>query len=375
MKRKIVLIPLALLLAGFGAIGCPPVEEPVEPVVPVGEVFEWTMQTTWPAGLYLHDGAIRFAEKVREMSGGRLNIDVLPAGTIVGAFDVLDTVHEGVLDMGHGWSAYWAGRHPAAHLFSSAIGGPFGMDNLDYVNWLYFGGGLELYRELYAEELGLNVLVFPVDIIVAEPFGWFKEPITAWEDLEGLKMREAGLTAEVYKEAGITVVMLPGGEILPAMEKGVIDAAAFMCPTSDKQLGLMDVAKYYHTPSVHRPTGTLELLVNKDSWDRLPADLKAIVEIAARESLLHSWMRGLHLNVDDLETLKKEHGVTVVRTPDEILMKVLEAWDAVAAKYAAENPFFARVYQSQKDFAEGVVSYRLGFYAPYEFAAHYYWEE
>jgi len=262
--RKNVLLVLALLLTIVIVSGCAPAADDQaqngEVAAPV-ETITWKMQTTWPSGMYLHEGPIRFAEQVYAMSGGRLEIEVTPAGTVVGVFDVLDAVSEGVLDAGHGWSAYWAGRHPAAHLFSSTIGGPFGMDNLDYVSWLYFGGGLEFYRQLYTEEMGLNVKVFPVDIIVEEPLGWFKSEITSVEDLRGLKMRESGLTAEVYSRAGITVVATPGGEILPALERGVIDAAAFMCPTSDLQLGLMDAAKYYHTPSLHRPSGTLELLI------------------------------------------------------------------------------------------------------------------
>lgn len=378
--RKKVLLLLALFLTVslmFIATGCPPAADQAqngEVVAPV-ETITWKMQTPWPTGMYLHDGPLRFAEKVEAMSGGRLKIEVTPAGTIVGAFDILDAVSDGVLDAGQGWAAYWAGRHPAAHLFSSTVGGPFGMDNLDYVSWLYFGGGLELYRQLYTEEMGLNVKVFPMDIIVEEPLGWFKEEITSLEELKGLKMRESGLTAEVYSKAGITVVAMPGGEILPSLERGVIDAAAFMCPTSDKQLGLMDVAKYYHTPSLHRPSGTLELLINQDRWNELPADLQAIVEVAAKETLLHTWMRGIFLNSADLQTLKEEHDVQIVRTPDDVLEMQLEAWAEVAAGHSANNPFFAEVFASQREHAERVVRYRREFYLPYGFASDHYWAE
>ena len=376
MKRKIVLIPLALLLAtSILAMGCPPEEVDPVPVVPDTVVFEWRMQSTWPAGFFYHYWAKELAESIEKLSGGRLVIEVLPAGTIVGAFDVLDAVHDGVLDMGHSWVAYWAGREPAAMLFASAPGGPFGMDNLDFVTWLYHGGGFELLQEMFVDEMGMNIKSFPVNVLPPEPFGWFERPMRSLADLEGVKMREVGLTAAVYREMGIGVIMLPGGEIVSAMELGTIDAAAFTCPTADMGLGLMDVAKYYHAPGMHRPTGTLELLINKDRWNELPADLQAIVKVATKESLLHSWMLNLYANVGDMETLKDVYGVTLVDTPDEVLGKILEVWDQVAAEYAAECAFFARVLQSQKNFAGEVVPFRLGFWAPYEFAARHYWPE
>jgi len=373
VKKRIRSIALALLVtASLGIMGCPPPPE-VAPLPAPPEVFELRMQTTWPAGSVLHASAIELARTIEEMSGGRLRIDVYPAGAIVPAFEVLTAVHKGILDAGHSWSAFWIGLHPAFNLFSSVAGGPFGMDTIDYAGWLLVGGGLELYRQLFTDVLGLNVLVFPADILPPEPLGWFKKPVLSWEDLDGLKFRAAGLTAEVMKEAGMIVVTLPAGEILPALEKGLIDGAEFMCPTTDMDLGLMDVAKYYHAPGVHRDTGTLELLINKDSWNRLPPDLQAIIEVATRAHMLHHWLELLHSNLTDLELLKTEHGVTLVRTCQEILLKILEAWDALAAKYAAECPFFAEVHNSQREFARRMIAFRRVFYLPYEFRAEYYW--
>ena len=337
------------------------------------ETITWKMQTTWPSGMGLHTSAVALAKRIEDMSGGRLKIDIMPAGAIVPAFEVLSAVHKGTLDAGHSWSAYWIGKHPAANLFSSVAGGPFGMDNVDYAGWLFHGGGLEFYRKLYRDVIKMKVMVFPTDIIASEPLGWFKKPIKSWADLKGLKMRESGLTAEIYKEAGVTVIAMPGGEILPALERGVIDGAAFMCPTTDRELGFADVVKYYHAPGIHRHTGTLELLVNKDSWDKLPADLKTIVDVASRENLLRAWIKLVDRNVKDLEALKTKEGVNLVQTPPEVIINIIKAWDKVAAKYVAKDPFFAEVYNSQKEYAKKIVEYRREFYVPYDLVADHYW--
>jgi TRAP-type mannitol/chloroaromatic compound transport system substrate-binding protein len=333
----------------------------------------WRMQTTWPAGMSLHASAVALANRIGELSGGRLRIDVTPAGTIVPPFEVLDAVNRGTIDAGHGWSAYWVGKNPALNLFSSVAGGPFGMDNVDYAIWLYHGGGLQLYRELYADVLKMKVIVFPSDIIAEEPLGWFKKPIRGVADLRGIKFRASGITAEIYREFGMSVITLPGGEIVSALERGILDGAEFMCPTTDRQLGFQDVVKFYHAPGMHRSAGILELLVNRDSFDRLPADLKAIVEAAARENMLRSWLELVHNNVRDLEELRAKHGVTLVETPREVLVEILRAWDRVAARYVAANPFFARVYASQRDFARRMVPYKRSFYPDYRIAADHYW--
>lgn len=366
MKKVTVWILSFMLFAGLGfTIFTPNATE--------AAAIAWKMQTTWPSGMALHTSAVALAKRIGEMSGGRLKIDVMPAGAIVPAFEVLTAVHKGTIDAGHGWSAYWVGKHPAANLFSSVAGGPFGMDNVDYAGWLFHGGGVELYRELYLDVMKMNVMVFPTDIVASEPLGWFKKPIKSWADLKGIKMREAGLTAEIYREAGITVITMSGGEILPALERGVIDGAAWMCPTTDKELGFMDVCKFYHAPGMHRHTGTLEFFINKDAWEKLPADLKAIVDIASRENLFRAWIDLVDRNVKDLELLKTKHGVKVVETPKEIILEILKAWDKVAAKYVAKDPFFAKVYASQKDYAKKMVEYRREFYVPYELVADYYW--
>ncbi len=337
------------------------------------QTITWKMQTTWPAGMALHTSAVALAKRIGELSGGRLRIDVTPAGTIVPAFEVLDAVNRGTLDAGHGWSAYWIGKHPAANLFSSVAGGPFGMDNVDYAGWLYQGGGLELYRELYSDVLKMKVLVFPSDIIAEEPLGWFKKPIRSVADLKGIKFRASGITAEIYREFGMSVITLPGGEIISALERGIIDGAEFMCPTTDRQLGFQDVVKFYHAPGMHRSTGTLELLINRDSYDKLPADLKLIIDAATKENMMRAWLDLVASNVRDLEALRTKHGVQLVETPREVLIDILKAWDKVAARYVARDPFFAKVYASQKEFARRMVPYKRSFYPDYRITADYYW--
>ncbi len=365
MKKLISLsLILALAVAGFTVLAVQPA---------ASQTITWKMQTTWPAGMALHSSAVALAKRIGELSGGRLKIDVTPAGTIVPAFEVLDAVNRGTLDAAHGWSAYWIGKHPAANLFSSVAGGPFGMDNVDYAGWLYQGGGLELYRELYADALKMKVIVFPSDIIAEEPLGWFKKPIKSVADLKGIKFRASGITAEIYKEFGMSVITLPGGEIVSALERGILDGAEFMCPTTDRQLGFQDVVKFYHAPGMHRSAGILELIVNKDSYDKLPADLKAIVDAAAKENMMRAWLDLVANNVRDLEALTTKHGVTLVETPKDVLIDILKAWDIVAARYVAKDPFFAKVYASQKEFAGKMVPYKRSFYPDYRITADYYW--
>ncbi|MCG8641956.1 MAG: TRAP transporter substrate-binding protein [Desulfobacterales bacterium] len=366
MKKSLIAFVSLSFFLGLTFLSIPGLADAQKPIT-------WRMQTTWPAGMALHDSAVELANRISELSGGRLKIEITPAGTMVPAFEVLDAVHRGTIDAGHGWSAYWIGKHPAANLFSSVAGGPFGMDNVDYSAWLYYGGGWEYYNRLYADILKMQVVVFPTDIIPSEPLGWFKKPITAVEDLKGLKFRASGLTAEIYRELGMSIITLPGGEIVSALERGIIDGAEFMCPTSDKDLGFQDVVKYYHAPGMHRHTGTLELIVNKKSYEKLPADLQKIIDIVARENLLRAWVRLVTQNAKDLEELQTRYKVQMVETPPEVISAILKAWDRVAARYVEKDPFFAEVYQSQKDFAATIVPFRRSFYVPYELGSDYYW--
>jgi TRAP-type mannitol/chloroaromatic compound transport system substrate-binding protein len=335
---------------------------------------QWKMQSSWPAADFHQVNPKGLVEKVAEMTGGRLQIDLQPAGTVVPAFEVLDAVNRGIIDAGHSWPGFWTGKHPAATLFGSAPGGPYGMNAEDYLGWIYLGGGLELYNELIQKELRMNIVVFPTFGETPEPQGWFRKPIKSAADLKGMKFRATGIAAEVFKEMGMSVVSIAPGEIVPALERGVVEAAEFSDPSADMAIGLHQVRKFYHMPGIHQPTGIMELQVNKQKWDALPADVKSIVKHAAMAEALHYTLKMLDRNSQDLVTLVTKHGVTVVETPREVFDEILKAWDKVAERKAKENPFFAKVLESQKAWAQRVVPYRRCCHPPYEFAADYYWK-
>ncbi len=364
MKRMFVtvLVGFAFLL-GIGATA-----SAQQPMV-------WKMQSTWTAGDFHQTNPKKFVEMVEAMSGGRLKIDLMAAGAVVPAFEVMDATHKGILDMANAWPGYWFGKHPASTLFSSVAGGPFGMNSEDYMSWYLLGGGKALYNELLQKELKMNVVAFACSGETPEPQGWFKKTIKDMNAFRGLKFRCAGAAAEVFKTMGMSVVILPGGEIVPALQRGVIDAAEFSDPSSDKAMGFQDVTKFYHLPGIHQPTGFMEILINKTKWDSLPADLKAIIEYAAIANTIHFDVSMLNQNSKDLTTLTKDHNVKVVETPRELMIEVLKAWDKVAEKYVKENPFFAKVYASQKEWAQRVVPYRRIGHPPYDLAADYYWGE
>jgi TRAP-type mannitol/chloroaromatic compound transport system substrate-binding protein len=335
---------------------------------------QWKMQSSWSAADFHQVNPKGLVDKIAEMTGGRLSIDLQPVGAVVQAFEVLDAVNRGVLDAGHSWPGFWTGKHPAATLFGSAPGGPYGMNAEDYLGWIYLGGGLELYNELLQNELKMNIVVFPTFGETPEPQGWFRKPIKSAADLKGMKFRATGISAEVFKEMGMSVVSIAPGEIVPALERGVVEAAEFSDPSADMAIGLHQVRKFYHMPGIHQPTGIMELQINKQKWEALPADVKAIVKHAAMAEALHYTLKMLDRNSQDLVTLVTKHGVTVVETPREVFNEILKAWDKVAERKAKENPFFAKVLESQKAWAQRVVPYRRCCHPPYEFAADYYWK-
>lgn len=345
----------------------------VHPKPALAKRIKWILQSTWTAGDFHQTNPKSFAKIIDEMSGGRLKINVMAVGAIVPAFEVMDAVNKGILDAAHAWPGYWMGKHPAATLFSSMVGGPFGLNSEDFLGWVYRGGGLELYNELLQKELKMNVVAFPTSGEAPEPQGWFPEPLKSVKDFKGLKFRAAGMSAEVFKEMGMSVVTLPGGEIVPGLERGVIDCAEFSDPSSDMRMGFQDVRKYYHMPGIHQPTGFMELIINKKKWDALPADLKAIVKYGAMATGFQFDLSMLDKNSEDLKTLINKHGVTVVQTPREIMLEVLKAWDKVAAKHAKQNALFGKVLESQKRWAKKVVPYRSVAHPPYDLAAEYYW--
>jgi len=337
------------------------------------EKFKLTFQATWPAGSTLYENFLMFAEQVKKMSGGRLEIETLPAGAIVPAFEVLDAVSRGVIDGGHAWASYWAGKDKTAVLFTGGPGGTFGMDFTDYLGWMFEGGGLELYNEFYQKQLKLKVVPYPIMFAGPQSLGWFKKPIKNWEDFKGMKYRVGGMAGEVFSKAGASVVNIPGGEILPAGERGVIDAAEWVTPGEDLKMGLQEVWKYYYLPGMHESTTVAELLVNQDVWNKLPPDLQSIIEGACIYTFIRWQAKFNKYNSEALKTLREKHGVTISKTPEDILITFLKAWDKIAAEESAKNPFFKKTLESQKAFASIVVPARNFMFPPYSFAAEYYW--
>jgi TRAP-type mannitol/chloroaromatic compound transport system substrate-binding protein len=339
------------------------------------KVMTLKVQASWPSGLTLYENLKMFADTVEKVSGGRLKIEPLPAGAIVGAFEVLDAVSRGVVDGGHTAAAYWVGKHFAAGLFCCAPGGPFGMDYHDFIGWMYEGGGLELYQELYREVLKMNVVAFPILPSGPQALGWFKRVIKSWDDFKGLKYRIPGVAAEVFKEAGVAVVTLPGAEILPAAERGVIDAAEWVGGIEDLRLGFHNVWKIHYTPSMHEPAPMGELLINKDVWEKLPPDFQEIIKVAARDTSIR-WFVWFHRrNAEAYKEMTEKYGVEVYTTPDDVIYKLLETWDKIATREAEKDPFFKKVLESQKQYASLIVPYRLSTWPQYGMAGNHYWKE
>ncbi|TIM38538.1 TRAP transporter substrate-binding protein [Mesorhizobium sp.] len=314
------------------------------------------MQTSWPASDIWMDFARLYIERVEKMSGGRLKFELLPAGAVVGAFQVLDGVNDGVIDAAHTVPVYWYGKHKAASLFGT--GPVFGGSATTMLAWFHQGGGKDLYRELTQEIMGLNVVGFYGFPMPAQPFGWFKNPVTTPAELQGFKYRTVGLAADLMQNLGLSVAQLPGGEIVPAMERGVIDAFEFNNPSSDLRFGSQDVAKNYILSSYHQASESFEFLFNKDVFDDLDDDLKAILEYGVEAASTATTAVALDNYSADLQKLQTEHGVAVHRTSKEILDAQLQAWDKIIPTLEADA-FMKRVLDSQRQWVERVVYYEL----------------
>jgi TRAP-type mannitol/chloroaromatic compound transport system substrate-binding protein len=328
------------------------------------------MQSSWPASDIFQDMAKQYVERVEAMAGGRLKIDLLPAGAVVGAFQVQDACHDGVLDAAHTVPVYWYGKNKAASLFGT--GPVFGADANQMIAWLHNGGGYELYRELTQDILGLNVVGFLSFGMPAQPFGWFKNEIKSADDVKGLKYRTVGLAADLFQAMGASVAQLPGGEIVPAMERGVIDAFEFNNPTSDMRFGSQDVAKHYYLASYHQASESFEYIFNKDKFESLAPDLQAILKHGVEAAHLANFSLAMDQYSADLQKLQNEHGVKVHRTADSILASQLDAWDKILPPLLAD-PYFKKVVDSQKAWVERVVYYTINNAPDYKLAyQHYY---
>jgi TRAP-type mannitol/chloroaromatic compound transport system substrate-binding protein len=333
------------------------------------------MQSSWPSSLTLQDGFRMLAERVDKLTAGALKIDALAAGQVVPAFEVLDATHKKVIDGAHTVSYYWVGKNKAATLFASTPAGPFGMDHMDFLGWLFEAGGLELYWELYQKELKLNVMAFPSLPASPQAFGWFKRPIKNLADFKGMKCRQTGIVAEIFQRMGMQTVNMPGGEIVPAAQRGVIDCAEWVGGIEDLRLGLPQVFKFHYTPGMHEPSVIGELLINTEVWASLPPPQQEAIRSATMEVFVRWWIRWQRQNADAIDEMRTKHGTQILRTPPDILIAFLKAWDEIAAEESAKSPFFKKVYESQRAYAAKVVPAKRFMFPPYSFAANYYFPE
>ena len=306
-------------------------------------------QSTWPSKDIFHEYALDYAKKVNDMTGGELKIEVLPAGAVVPAFGLLDAVSKGVLDGGHGVLVYHYGKQTALALWGSGPG--FAMDANMLLAWHRYGGGKELLEKLYAS-INANVVSFPYGPMPTQPFGWFKKPITKPDDIKGLKFRTVGISIDVYTAQGAAVNALPGGEIVSAMDRGLLDAAEFNNATSDRLLGFADVSKVCMLQSYHQNAEQFEIMFNKDKYNALPDKMKAIIANAVDAASADMSWKAIDRYSKDYIELQTKDNVKFYKTPDTILKQQLEIYDTVAMKKAGENPIFKEIIQSQLAFAK-----------------------
>ncbi|EGI78534.1 TRAP transporter substrate-binding protein [Hylemonella gracilis] len=318
------------------------------PMISNAQTTSLRLQSTWPAQDIFHEYAQDFAKKVNDMAGGRLKIEVLPAGSVVPAFQLLEAVNKGTLDAGHGVVAYHYGKQSALALWGS--GPAFGMDPNMVLAWHNYGGGKALLDEIY-KSINMDVVSYLYGPMPTQPFGWFKKPIAKVEDVKGMKFRTVGLAVDIYTAMGAAVNPLPGGEIVAALDRGLIDGAEFNNASSDRVLGFPDVAKNCMLQSFHQSGEQFEILFNKSKLETLPPELRAIVDYAVQAASADMSWKAIDRNSKDYQELKKQ-GVKFYKTPDAILRAQLDAWDKIMEKKSAENPLFKKVLDSQRAFAQ-----------------------
>ncbi len=347
VSRRKFLTTAAVGTAGAAAAGFPMISSAQSPIN-----MRW--QLTWPAKDIFHEFALDYAKKVNDMSGGELKIEVLPAGAVVPAFGLLEAVSKGTLDGGHGVLGYHYGKQNALAIWNT--GPAFGMDANMVLAWHKYGGGKELLAKLY-NSIGASVESFIYGPMPTQPLGWFKKPITKAEDFKGLKFRTNGLAIDMFTAMGAAVNALPGGEIVPAMDRGLLDGAEFNNASSDRLLGFPDVSKVCMLQSFHQSAETFEIMFNKAKYDALPAKLKATIATATEAASADMQWKALDRYSKDYVELKTKDKVKFYKTPDAILQTQLKLWDEIIAKKSAENPLFKEIIESQRMFAERVVKW------------------
>ncbi len=325
-------------------------------------------QSTWPAKDIFHEYANDFANKVNSMASGKLKIDVLPSGAVVPAFQLLEAVNKGTLDGGHGVVAYHYGKNNALALWGS--GPAFGMDPNMVLAWHNYGGGKALLDEIY-KSLNMDVVSYLYGPMPTQPFGWFKKPVSNVAQMKGVKFRTVGLAVDMYTDMGAAVNPLPGGEIIPALDRGLLDAAEFNNATSDRILGFPDVVKNCMLQSFHQSGEQFEILFNKGKYNALPAELKAIIDYSVQAASADMSWKAIDRNSKDYIDLKKQ-GIKFYKTPDSILQFQLASWDKIMAKKGGENPLFKKILDSQKAYAERAGQWQNDYMVDFKMAYNHY---
>ena len=341
------------------------------PMIATAQTTTFRFQSTWPAKDIFHEYANDFAKKVNDMAGGRLKIEVLPSGAVVPAFQLLEAVNKGTLDGGHGVLAYHYGKSTAVALWGSGPG--YGMDANQVLAWHNYGGGKAILDEIY-KSLNMDVVSYLYGPMTVQPLGWFKKPITKVEDMKGLKFRTVGLAVDIFTEMGTAVNPLPGGEIVPALDRGLIDAAEFNNPTSDRILGFPDVVKNCMLQSFHQTGEQFEILFNKAKYNALPQELRSIIDYAVQAASADMSWKAIDRYSKDYEELKKQ-GIKFYKTPDSVLRAQLTAWDKTIAKKSGESPLFKKVLDSQRAFAQRAVPFQNDYTVDFKMAYNHYFNQ
>jgi len=339
-------------------------------VVSAQGVVNMRFQSTWPSKDIFHEYALDFGKKINDMTGGDLKIEVLPAGAVVPAFQLLDAVSKGVLDGGHGVLVYHYGKQNALALWGTGPG--YAMDANMLLAWHKYGGGKELLAEIFTT-IGANVVSFPYAPLYTQPLGWFKKPMQNPDDFKGLKYRTVGISIDVFTGMGAAVNALPGGEIVAAIDRGLLDAAEFNNASSDRALGFADVSKICMLQSYHQNAEQLEISFNKTKYDALPPKLQSIIANGVEAASQDMQWKAIDRNSQDYITLQTTDKVKFYKTPDTILRKQLEIYDEVAKKYAGTNSMFKKIVESQLAFAKRATQWEHDYVVSREIAFQHYW--
>jgi len=322
------------------------------------QVYKFSIQTAVPTASLYFKLLEQFSKQVDVMSAGRLKVEVLAAGAVVGPFEILDAVSNDVVKAGYVWPNYFSGKNSAFVLFSNAPAST-GLDQSSLVSWYYRGGGEELYRELLEDVMGFDVKAFLVQPMGPDPLGWFKKPIESMEAFKGFKYRSPpGIPGETYQDMGISAVGVPGGDIVPSAQRGVIDAAEWIGPADDRNLGLQKIWKYYYLQGLHQQTDVGQIFINGTFFNSLPADLQEIIRIAAKANIADTLDANIYDNSVALHDFIEKDKVQVLDTPEDYYAAFIASERKITKKYAEANPFFKKVVDSQSDFAEMVFPYR-----------------